>query len=129
MAYQVITSAILKCTFGAAPSTFIATPKMIQSNFLDAGNIMDHKPIMNIPPFGMCSCPSNPVVAAATTAAAGVLTPMPCIPNTPAPWVTGATDVLLNFFPALNDTAKLTCVWGGMITVSYAGQVTHEIPG
>ena len=80
MAYQVITSAILKCTFGAAPSTFIATPKMIQSNFLDAGNIMDHKPIMNIPPFGMCSCPSNPVVAAATTAAAGVLT----LPWTPS---------------------------------------------
>lgn len=128
MAKHVVSTAVLQCTFGAAPSSFTATPKMVKSGNQDAGNIMDHVPMVNIKPFGPCSCPSNPQVAAATAAAAGVLTPQPCIPNTPAPWITGAPDVLVNFFPALNDTAKLMCVWGGVITVKVPGQFTENIP-
>ena len=54
-------------------------------------NIMDHIPMSaDIMPFGMCISPSNPTVASATAAAMGVLTPMPCIPNTPAPWFSSA---------------------------------------
>jgi hypothetical protein len=52
-----------------------------------AANIMDHVPMLNILPFGVCSSPANPTVVAATAAALGVLTPMPCIP---APWAPGA---------------------------------------
>jgi hypothetical protein len=101
---------------------------MVMSGNMDAGNIMDHKPIVNIPPFGVCSSAAFPATASATTAAAGVLTPMPCVPNTPAPWVTGAVTVPLVNFPALNDTACLTCIWGGMITISNPGQMTEDIP-
>ena len=89
---------------------------------------MDHKPVANILPFGMCTTPSNPAVAAATSAAMGVLTPVPCVPATSMPWVTGATTVLIAYQPALNDSSKLMCNWGGSISVSYAGQATHKIP-
>ena len=40
---------------------------------MPAANIMDHVPMVNIMPFGMCITPSNPAVAAATAAALGVL--------------------------------------------------------
>lgn len=128
MPKQVVTNAVLMCSFGAAPSAFMATPKTIKSGGMDAGNILDHVPMMNIKPFGVCSSPANPTVAAATAAAMGVLTPMPCVPNTPAPWVPGATTVLNNPAPALDDVSKLMCVWGGVISVNFAGQVTHDIP-
>jgi hypothetical protein len=79
-------------------------------------------------PFGMCSSPSNPVVASATAAALGVLTPMPCVPNTTTPWAPGATTVLLANQPVLNDTSTLNCMWGGVIKVNFAGQATEQVP-
>jgi hypothetical protein len=72
--------------------------------------------------------PANPTVAAATTAAMGVLTPMPCIPNTPAPWTPGAPTVLINNMPALDDTSMCTCLWGGVIQISMPGQMQTSIP-
>jgi len=67
-------------------------------------------------------------VAAATAAALGVLTPMPCIPNTPAPWVTGAPTVLLGYFPTLDNVSKLMCVWGGVIQFTSPGETTVNVP-
>jgi hypothetical protein len=84
--------------------------------------------MVNILPFGVCTSLANPTVAAATSAAMGVLTPMPCIPATAAPWVPGAPTVLLGNMPALDDTSKLMCTWGGVISVVYPGQVTEQIP-
>jgi len=118
----------MTCPFGAAPSAFIATPKMVMSGQMPAGNIMDHVPIMNIPPFGVCNSIANPTVAAATAAALGVLTPMPCIPNTPAPWVPGAPTVLVANAPALDNVSKLTCLWGGVIQFTSPGETTEMIP-
>lgn len=66
-------------------------------------NIMDHISMMNIMPFGMCMSIANPTVAAATAAALGVLTPMPCIPATTSPWVPGAPNVLLGNQPTLDN--------------------------
>lgn len=128
MANQVCTGAMMTCTFGVAPSTFNATPRPVMTSNMPVGVITDNAPILNIPPFGMCNSPSNPMVAAATAAALGVLTPMPCLPATAAPWVPGAPTVLIANMPALNDTCKLMCNWGGVIAMSFAGQVTHQIP-
>lgn len=122
------TTGMMACTFGAAPSTFNATPKMVNTSYQAAGNIMDHIPMMNIPPFGMCSSVANPMVAAATAAALGVLTPMPCIPATTTPWVPGSPTVLLCGPPALNNTSKLMCMWAGVISFTQPGQMTHQIP-
>jgi hypothetical protein len=89
-----------------------------------AANIMDQKPIVNIVPFGMCTSLANPAVASATSAALGVLTPMPCVPVIPGPWAPGCAKTLLDNLPALNDTSKCMCTWGGVISINYAGQAT-----
>lgn len=77
MALHCCTGATMTCAMGVAPSTFSATPKLVNSSNMPAGNIMDCVPMVNIPPFGLCMSPTNPAVAAATAAALGVLTPMP----------------------------------------------------
>ncbi len=128
MALHCCTGALMKCSFGMAPSTFVATPKMVQTSYMDAGNIMDNVPMMNVPPFGMCQSLANPTVAAATAAAMGALTPMPCIPVLPAPWVPGAPTVLVSNMPALNDSSKLMCAWAGVIQFNMAGQTTEMVP-
>lgn len=128
MPMQTCMTAQMMCTFGLAPSSLMPTPKPIMTSNQVAANILDHNPIVNIPPFGMCTCPGNPTVAAATAAALGVLTPMPCVPATPAPWVIGAPTVMLANAPALNNTSTLNCIYGGVITFVNPGQMTHMIP-
>jgi hypothetical protein len=129
MAMQVCMGASMMCTFGMAPSSLVVLPtnRVMTSQVPDA-NIMDHIPMVNIMPFGMCICPANPTVAAATSAAMGVLTPMPCIPVTPAPWVPGAPTVLLGNFPTLDNTSTLMCTWGGVITFVTPGEFTVMVP-
>ncbi|HRD66823.1 MAG TPA: DUF4280 domain-containing protein [Candidatus Competibacter sp.] len=129
MPMHVCNGATLMCSFGVAPSVLTVLPinRTLTSN-MPAANIMDHIPMVNIMPFGMCITPSNPAVAAATAAAMGVLTPMPCVPVTPAPWVVGSPTVLLGNMPALNNTSTLMCTWGGVITVTVPGQFTEMIP-
>jgi hypothetical protein len=129
MPNQVCMGAMLKCSMGLAPSSLVVLPvNRVMTSNVPAANIMDNKPMVNIMPFGMCQSPANPTVAAATAAALGVLTPMPCVPNTPAPWAPGAPTVLIANQPALDDTSKLMCIWAGVIEVTYAGQATHQIP-
>ena len=115
----VATGAKMMCPFamgGTAP--FSATPG--RKTFVEGppmGNIMDFKPFVNIPSFGVCSSLANPQVAAATAAAFGALTPMPCVPNTIAPWKPGKPDLLIENAPALLNTDTLQCLWGGVITI------------
>ncbi|KAA6461948.1 DUF4280 domain-containing protein [Acidobacteria bacterium AB60] len=129
MPLQVCMGAMMQCTFGMAPSSLVVLPtnKVFTDQMPDA-NIMDHIPLTNIMPFGMCQSLANPTVAAATAAALGVLTPMPCIPNTPAPWVPGAATVMLGNFPTLDNVSQLMCMWGGVITFSNPGEETVMVP-
>lgn len=129
MGLHVCNGAMLMCSFGLAPSVLTVLPKnQMTTSYMPAANIMDHVPMVNIMPFGMCTSPANPTVASATAAAMGVLTPMPCIPATTTPWAPGSPTVMLSNMPALNDTSKLICTWGGMICVTLQGQFTEQIP-
>ena len=129
MPQQVCNGAQLKCSMGAAPSALVVLPlNRVMTSNQPAANIMDHKPMLNVLPFGVCMSLANPTVAAATSAALGVLTPMPCIPNTPAPWVPGAVTNMLGNQPSLDSTCTLMCTWAGVITVIAPGQFTHQIP-
>lgn len=129
MAKQVVMGAMLQCSFGMAPSSLVVLPvNRTQVGGSLAANIMDHVPMVNIMPFGMCMSIANPTVAAATAAALGVLTPMPCIPATAAPWVPGSPTVLIGNQPALNNTSQCMCNWAGVISVVNPGQMTTDIP-
>jgi hypothetical protein len=78
---------------------------------------------VNIPPFGMCTSLANPAVASATSAALGVLTPMPCTPTVVAPWAPLAPTVLVGGKPALVSGSVCTCAFGGIISIISAGSV------
>ncbi len=127
MGKLVCAGAMLKCSFGMAPGTLNVLPLNRVLSGAPAANIMDNVPMMNIMPFGMCQSLANPMVAAATAAAMGALTPMPCIPMTTAPWVPGSPTVMIANMPALNDGSKLMCNWAGVIEVSMPGQMTVEV--
>ncbi|MFO0624126.1 MAG: DUF4280 domain-containing protein [Polyangiales bacterium] len=127
MTVLVVNGATCSCSFGAAPSSLLVLPaKMVNGSKLPIATIMDFVPGTNILPFGMCNTPSNPTVAAATAAALGVLTPMPCVPATVAPWVPGKPMVMVGKMPALDQSSKCMCMWGGVIQVTNAGQATVD---
>lgn len=129
MPQQVTMGAMLQCSFGMAPSSLVVLPtNRVLAENKPAANIMDHVPLLNIMPFGMCQSLANPMVAAATSAAMGVLTPMPCIPATSAPWVPGAPTVLIANMPALDNVSQCMCMWGGVIQITNPGATTVQIP-
>ena len=128
MGFLVCNGASMQCSFGLAPGTLIVLPTNKVNATMPAATIMDNKPFVNIVPFGMCNSMANPAVASATAAALGVLTPMPCTPVTPAPWTPGSPTVLIANQPALNNSSKLMCAYGGVIQILYSGQVQTQIP-
>jgi hypothetical protein len=129
MGVQVCTGAMMQCSFGATPAPLSIIPSsMVMTGGPPAATIMDHKPMANIPTFGVCTSMANPTVATATAAALGVLTPMPCIPNTIAPWAPGSPTVMIGNMPALNNSSKCNCMWGGVISITAPGQFTTMVP-
>jgi len=125
MGQLVCSGASLMCTFGTAPSTFNATNPMVKGPS-PAGVVTDITPA-NVPPFLLCVTPSNPQVAAATSAALGVLTPQPCIPVITSPWAPGSLKVTVGGVPALDNTSTCQCAWGGVISVTQPGQATVTV--
>lgn len=126
MGICVCMGANLQCSFGAAPSTLIVnsqTTVLVASK--PAATIMDCKPMGNIPPFGMCSCPANPATIKPPPV---MFAPAPCVPVITAPWTPGSPTVLLGGSPALNNSSKLMCAWGGVISVLNPGQFQTSIP-
>ena len=120
-----VCGALCKCSFGVAPVPLVVPPKFpVLASGLPVATIMDFIPMVNIATFGMCSSLSNPTVAAATAAALGVLTPMPCIPAIAAPWIPTKPTCLLAGIPVVTGNDKCMCTWGGCIGISSPGQFT-----
>jgi hypothetical protein len=129
MPQQVSMGATLQCSFGMTPSTLVVLPvNRVRCEGPLAANIMDHEPLVNIMPFGMCTSAANPEVASATAAALGVLTPMPCVPATMTPWAPGAVTVLLGNQPSLDNMSRCLCNWGGVVTVVEPATCATRIP-
>lgn len=129
MSFLATNGCLCQCSFGVAPAPLTVLPaNRTLCGGQPAANIMDHVPMLNVPPFGMCSSPANPTVAAATAAALGVLTPMPCVPVLPAPWVPGSPTVMVGPLPALTEQSSLPCAWGGVIRIAAPAQITCMVP-
>jgi uncharacterized protein DUF4280 len=122
MGLLVSAGAVLQCSFGAAPSSLMVLPVGRPLAPAPVANIADTIPFVNVLPFATCSSLANPAVAAATAAALGALTPMPCTPVPAGPWVPGAPVVLVGNMPALEQTCKLMCAFGGVIQIISPGQ-------
>lgn len=125
----VTTGAMMTCTFGLTPCPLTVLPaRTILLNGRPKANITDFAPIVNIASFGMCSAPTNPTVIAATAAAMGVFTPMPCIPAIVSPWIPGYPQVLVQGMPALTSESRNMCMWLGQISFTNDGQVPIPPP-
>lgn len=122
----VCSGAMMQCTFGAAPAVLNVLPSNRVTEGTPGANIMDFIPVTNIPPFGVCSSPTNPAVIALTAAAMGVLTPAPCVPATSTPWAPGNPKVILAGMPILTDNSQLMCAWQGVIRIQQSGQLIVE---
>lgn len=121
-----VNGAKLKCSQGSAPSTLTVLPPIgSDGDDQPAGTIVDHIPMVNVAPFGMCQTTANPQVAAATAAAQGALTPQPCIPVLPSDWTPGASVVTVQGIKALSDDSKCTCQWTGTIEITSPGTTTN----
>ncbi|HWL41324.1 MAG TPA: DUF4280 domain-containing protein [Ilumatobacter sp.] len=119
MPQQVVNGAATLCSFGMAPSTLMVLPAgRVMAENMPAANILDNKPFVNIMPFGLCSSLANPITAAQTAAALGVLTPGTCTPMTVAPWMPGAPKTLVANAPALTNNSQCMCAYGGVITIT-----------
>jgi len=117
-----VMGAQIKCSQGAAPSSLMVIRPTMMVGGKPAATVMDFAPMTNIMPFGMCNSKSNPQVIAATAAAQGVHTPMPCIPVTTGPWSPGSPKVKLMKMKALTDKCKCKCAWNGQIEITNPGQ-------
>lgn len=96
-----------KCSFGATPCPIV----LVADHGVFSGpdnqplaNINDHMPIVNLATFGVCKMIPN--------------MPMPCIPITPLAWMMGDKKYIIDGAPALTKDSKLTCMKGGIITIS-----------
>lgn len=109
----------LSCSFGLTPSVFVATEmpgKPVVNEAFAAATIVEIVPIANVPPFGMCSSEMNPEVIAATAAALGALTPMPCVPVIVDPWAPPSILLTADGLPLATVESRCLCAWGGMIS-------------
>jgi hypothetical protein len=114
---------VIKCSFGNLPTPFVVTPeRTVHAELMLMGNITDIVPFKNIEPFGLCSSPLNPAVEAAGGA------PMPCVPVTVTPWISGAITVLVQGAPAIDKPAILMCSWAGVIRIIEPGNFTVMVP-
>lgn len=127
MGQSAVLGAVIQCTFGLAPSTLNPLPvTRVTIEGRPAATISDMAPGVNIPPFGMCTSLSNPTVAAATTAALGVLTPMPCVPAVIGRWVPGAIRTTFAGVSALTAGSVCNCAWGGVIQILQPGAMRTQ---
>lgn len=113
----------MKCSMGTSQAKLTVLPS--RTVFLTGqpqANISDHLSMVNLAPFGRCRSLGFPATASATAAAHGKLTPMPCMHNTPFPWMEGKNDYIVKGDPALLKSSTCQCMWGGTISITDDGQ-------
>jgi len=121
----VCSGATMKCSMGTDLAKLTVLPS--RTVFLTGqpmANISDHLSMVNLAPFGRCRSMGFPATASATAANHGSLTPMPCMHNTPFPWMNGKNDYIVKGDPALLKSSTCQCMWGGTISLVSDGQAS-----
>ena len=95
---------LLMCNQGTTPGTFTSFNKS------GVGSATECQAFLNISMFGMCRSPANPMVAGATAANMGAVTPAQCVPHIAGAWV-GYVDEK----GQVDGGANCVCQWGGII--------------
>ncbi|MEG0178795.1 MAG: DUF4280 domain-containing protein [Oscillospiraceae bacterium] len=121
MALPVVSGASIACTMGAVGQLNVTSQAIVLMGGAPVATIQDSVPVANVGTCGMCMSLANPTVAAATAAALGVLTPMPCIPSPMGVWQCSGTP-LAGGKPCLSTDAQLICAFGGVIRIVTPGQ-------
>ena len=119
----VCSGATMRCSMGTSQAKLTVLPS--RTVFLTGqpmANISDHLSMVNLAPFGRCRSLGFPATASATAANHGSLTPMPCMHNTPFPWMRGKNDYIVKGEPALLKSSTCQCMWGGTISITDDGQ-------
>src|SRR5215218_5509191 len=126
----VVNGAQVKCSQAMPPGKAVLI--VMPTGRVDAGNmpvatIMDFTPMKNIPTFGGCNSTTNPQGIAATSAASGVHTPMPCVPAITNPRSPGSPKTTVGGLAALTKDSKCMCMWAGNVTVESEGQTKASV--
>jgi hypothetical protein len=109
---------------GTAPSAMMVLPTtMVNVEVRPVALVTDNIPFLNVLPFGMCQSPANPMVMAATAAALGVLTPMPCLPMPVGPWNSPVSKTTVGGVKVLGSGGTCMCAYAGEISISMAGSM------
>ncbi len=117
----VTSGATLACTLGTATSLFqVPAVGGITAGGVPVATIADHKAMVNIRPFGVCTSPTNPGGGANRP-------PPPCVPAIVTPWMPGSPSVRTGNVPVLNDTGQCRCQWGGVVSILAPGQQTTTV--
>jgi len=119
----VCSGATMRCTMGTSQARLTVLPsRTVYLTGQPMANISDHLSMVNLAPFGRCRSMGFPATASATAANHGTLTPMPCMHNTPFPWMGGKNDYIIKGDPALLKSSTCQCLWGGTISIVNDGQ-------
>ena len=124
MGIHVGNGAMTSCIFGIAPGSLVLPPSTVMGTSGSLGNCSNCVPFMNVTPFGLCMSLANPITAAQTAAAFGVLTPGACIPTPAGMWLPIKPTVLSMNMPMLDSSSMLMCAFGGVIRINVPGQFT-----
>ncbi len=129
MPMQVCMGASMMCTFGMAPSSLVVLPtNKVFTDMVPDANIMDHIPMTNIMPFGMCMSPSNPRSPPRLPRRWACSLPCPAFRQRPRRGLRARRTVLLGNMPTLDNVSELMCMWGGVITFVTPGEMTVMVP-
>ena len=117
----------LKCVFGAGPKDMLVLPLAMTFNATSKpiATQMDFIPMLNVPAFGTCKSPANPMNWK-MIGPVPVFVPSSCIPIPIMPWSPVAKKLKLRGFPAMLATSKTMCIWMGSITVDKPGVTNVE---
>ena len=123
MAKCVCSGAKIKCSFGAGPKSMMVLPlnRTLTASVKPIANVLDIIPFVNIPAFGNCLSPANPM----NWKMAGpvpVFIPSSCIPIPVSPWSPGAKKTKIGKQPVVLANSKTMCAWAGSISVVNPGQ-------